>query len=262
MNLFVELAIANALGLFNAQSLGFVHFIVGIAAFKEEHIAVAFEGQNVCADAIEEPAVVADHYGATGEAFEAFFQGTEGVDVDVVGRLVEEEDVALLFQCNGQVQAVALTTGEDAAFLFLVCAREVEAREVGAGIDVATAHAHEFVALRHDFVDALVGIDVLVLLVDVAEFDGFAEFKRSVVGRVESHDEAEQRGLTGTVGTDHADDAVRGQHEVEVGEQHLFAEGFLHMLGFNHLVAETRTVGNVNFEVLFLSFWSSLRSLS
>ena len=44
MNLFVELAIANALGLFNAQSLGFVHFVVGIAAFKEEDIAIAFEG--------------------------------------------------------------------------------------------------------------------------------------------------------------------------------------------------------------------------
>lgn len=75
-----------------------MHFVVGIAAFEEEDIAVALESQNVGADAIEEPAVVTDDYRATGKAFETFFECAEGVDVNVVGRFVEKENVTLLFQ--------------------------------------------------------------------------------------------------------------------------------------------------------------------
>ena len=97
-----------------------MHFVVGIAAFEEEDIAIAFESQNVSADAIEKPAVVTDDHSATGKAFETFFECAEGVDVNVVGRFVEKENVTLLFQGHGQMQAVALTAGEDSAFFLLV----------------------------------------------------------------------------------------------------------------------------------------------
>ena len=97
-----------------------MHFVVRIAAFEEEDIAVALESQNVGADAIEEPAVVTDDHRATGKAFETFFECAEGVDVNVVGRFVEKENVTLLLQSHGQMQAVALTAGEDSAFFLLV----------------------------------------------------------------------------------------------------------------------------------------------
>ena len=51
----------------------------------------------MCADAVEEPAVVADNDGASGEVFETFLERTQGVDVDVVGRLVEQQDIAFLW---------------------------------------------------------------------------------------------------------------------------------------------------------------------
>ncbi len=41
--------------------------------------------------AVEEPAVVGDDHGAAGEVLEALFQGAERVDVQVVGRFVEQE---------------------------------------------------------------------------------------------------------------------------------------------------------------------------
>ena len=91
-----------------------------------------------------------------------------------------------------------------------------------------------------------------MLLVDVAQFDGFAHFKLAAIGLFESHDEAEERGLAGAVGSNHTDNAVGGQHEVEVGEKHFVAEGFLHVLRFDDLIAQTRSVGNVDFEVLLL----------
>ena len=68
----VEFAIANSLGFFDAQSLGFVHFVVAIAAFKEEHFAIAFEGEDVSADAVEEPTVVADYHGTSGKLLQTF----------------------------------------------------------------------------------------------------------------------------------------------------------------------------------------------
>ena len=94
--------------------------IFGIAALEEEYLTVAFEGKNVGTDSVEEPAVVADNHSTTGKCFQTFLQGTEGVHVDIVGRLIEEQYVAFLLQCQCQLQAVALTTRENTAELALV----------------------------------------------------------------------------------------------------------------------------------------------
>ena len=134
------------------------------------------------ADTVEEPAVVTDDDGTAGEGFETFLQGAQRVDVDVVGRLVEEQHVALLFQGDGQMQTVALTTGEHAALLLLVGTAEVEARQIGPDIDIAPTHADGFVALAHHLVDTLVRQDVLMLLVDIAEPDRLADGELSGIG--------------------------------------------------------------------------------
>ena len=63
---------------------------------KENHLAVAFKGQDMGGDAVQEPAVVADHHGTAAEIFQGFFQRPQGVDVQVVGRLVQEDDVGRL----------------------------------------------------------------------------------------------------------------------------------------------------------------------
>ncbi len=71
-------------------------------------MGLAFEGQDVCADAVEEEAVVADDDGAAGEVDEGVLQSAEGFDVEVVGGLVEQEDIAAGPQEPGHVDAVAL----------------------------------------------------------------------------------------------------------------------------------------------------------
>ena len=71
-----------------------VGFVVLIVAFEPDHLAVAFEGEHVGGDAIQEPAVMADHHGAAGEVEERVFEGSERVDVEIVGRLIKEEDVS------------------------------------------------------------------------------------------------------------------------------------------------------------------------
>jgi hypothetical protein len=89
-------------------------------AFEPFDMAVAFEGQDVGGQAIEEEAVVADDHGAAGEVFERFFQRAQGFDVEVVGRFVEQQHVAALLQHLGHVDAVAFTARQLADLLLLV----------------------------------------------------------------------------------------------------------------------------------------------
>jgi hypothetical protein len=76
-------------------------------------------------DPVEEPAVVADDDRAAGEIEERFFQGAQRVHVEVVRRLVQEEQVAAALQEFRQVDAVPLTAGEIPDPLLLVGAPEV-----------------------------------------------------------------------------------------------------------------------------------------
>ena len=68
--------------------------VVGEVALEPAHLRVALEGQHVCTDAVEKPPVVADDHGAPGKCEEGFFKGAQGVDVEVVRRFVEEQQVA------------------------------------------------------------------------------------------------------------------------------------------------------------------------
>jgi hypothetical protein len=71
-----------------------VGLVVLEVALEPFDVGVALEGEDVGADAVEEEAVVADDDGAAGEVDEGVLEGAQGLDVEVVGGLVEEEDVA------------------------------------------------------------------------------------------------------------------------------------------------------------------------
>ena len=108
--LFVEFAIADSLWFFNTEAFSLVHFVIRIVAIEEEHVAIAFKCKDMGANAVEEPAVVADDHSTASKRFQTFLKRTERVHVDVVGRFVEQQHVALLLQSKRQLQAVALTT--------------------------------------------------------------------------------------------------------------------------------------------------------
>ena len=98
-----------------------------IGTFKEEDFAIALKGQDVGTDTIQEPTVVADDDGTTCKLLQTFFQCAERVDVDVVGRFVEQKYVTLLLECHGQMESVTFTTRKHATEFALVRAIEVEA---------------------------------------------------------------------------------------------------------------------------------------
>ena len=66
-----------------------------------------------------------------------------------------------------------------------------------------------------------------MLLVHVCQFHGLSYLESTFVYGFQSHNQAEQGSLAGTVRTDYTDNAVRGQHEIQVIEQQLVTISFL-----------------------------------
>src|SRR5688572_13274597 len=120
-----------------AELLAADGLVLAEVALEPAHLAVALEGEHVGGDAVEEPAVVADDHRAAGVGVERVLQRPQRVDVEVVGGLVEQQDVAALLQQLGQVHPVALSAGEHADLLLLVAALEVERGDVGPTVDLA-----------------------------------------------------------------------------------------------------------------------------
>ena len=91
-----------------------------------------------------------------------------------------------------------------------------------------------------------------MLLIDVRKFHRFTHFKGSGIRLFEFHNEAEECSLTSSVRTNHTNNTVGREHEVEVIEQLLRAKSLGNVLRFYNLVTQTRTIGDKDFEFLFL----------
>ena len=97
-----------------------VGLVVAEVALEPADLGVALEGEHVGGDAVEEPAVVADHYGTPGKRQQGLLQRAQRVDIEVVGGFVQQQDVPAGLQDLGQLDPVALATRELADLLLLV----------------------------------------------------------------------------------------------------------------------------------------------
>ena len=132
-----------------------------------------------------------DNNGTAGKVLETFFEGSQSVYVNIVGRLVQQEHVTFLLQGHSQMQTITFSTGEYATLLFLVGTIEVETAQVGTYVDVSSAHPYEFIALRDNLEDTFIWLDVLMTLVNVSQFYGFAHLECSRVRFLQSHNHTE-----------------------------------------------------------------------
>ena len=85
-----------------------VGFVILVIAFEPFDVAVDFERQNVGGDAVEEPAIMADDHGAAGELFQRRFQRSQRIDIQIVGRFVQQQQIGARLEHLGQMHAVAL----------------------------------------------------------------------------------------------------------------------------------------------------------
>ena len=127
--------------------------------------------------AVEEPPVVGGDDGAAGELEQRVLERLQGLDVEVVGRLVEEQHVAAHLQRQREVEPVALTAGEDAGLLLLVGALEAERGDVGARVHLEVGDLDEVEPVGDDLPDVLVRVDAAAALVDVGDLHRLADLE-------------------------------------------------------------------------------------
>ena len=106
-----RLLLALLLALFLLQPLGFLLQIAGIIGFVDV-IAAAIELEHPVHDIVEEVAVVGDEDDVAGIIDEMLFEPLHALGVEMVGRLVEQQDVGLLEQQPGQRHPALLAAGE------------------------------------------------------------------------------------------------------------------------------------------------------
>ena len=120
-----------------------------------------------------------DDHRAAGEVEQRLLERAQRVDVEVVRRLVEQQQVAAAAQQLREVDAVALAAGELADLLLLVGALEVEARGVLRGSSSALADLDLVLPSGDLLPDGLLGVERVARLVDVGELDGVADASAS-----------------------------------------------------------------------------------
>ena len=145
-------------------------------------LVVALPRQDVGGDPVEEPPVVGGDHGTAGELEQRVLEGLQGLDVEVVGRLVEQQQVAAHLQREREVEPVALAAGQDAGPLLLVGALEAERRDVGARGHLEVGDLDEVEAVGDDLPDVLLRVEAAAALVDVGDLDGLADDQLAVVG--------------------------------------------------------------------------------
>src|SRR4026207_2199851 len=90
-----------------SETLFLISLVIRVVAFKPKHFAVAFKRENVRRDPVEKPAVVRDYYRTSGEIFKRFLKCAQGVYVEIVRRLIEQQNVRAFLQHLREVHAIA-----------------------------------------------------------------------------------------------------------------------------------------------------------
>ena len=225
---------------FRAEAAAAVGLVVGIVALEPLHMAVALEGEDVGGDPVQEPAVVADDQHGAGKGEQRLLQRAQGLDIEVVGRLVQQQQVGAGLEHLGEMDSVALAAGEATHLLLLVRALEVEGGDIGAARDLARSERDHVEPARNLLPDRLVGGQRLAALVHRADLHRLADAQNAAVRRLLAGQHPEERGLAGAVRPDHADYARRRQAEGDTLHQQPVAERLGHAFRLDHHVAQPR----------------------
>ena len=122
--------------------------------------AAAVDQPQAVGDQLDQVAVVADDDDRTGELVDRLDQGLAAVDVEMVGGLVEDQELGRVEAHQGQGQPGLLAAGEVAGLGAGLVLAEAEAGEPGAGLLLALAGAADLDVLER----GLLGLEVLDLV--------------------------------------------------------------------------------------------------
>ena len=199
-----------------------------------------------------------NHHSAAREAKQCVFKRFKGFNIKIVGRFVEQQQVAALLQSQSKIQTIAFTTGQHAGELLLVGTLETEGRHIRAGRHFNAGNLDEVKTVRHGLPQVFIRVKTSTILIDITDLHGLTDLQRARRQRFKTDNGLEQGGLTHAVRADHADNAVTRQREAQIVDEHAVAERLVNMLGFQHSRAQTRTSRNLNLGEVKLLIVTSL----
>ena len=242
---------SGVLALLHLQSLLLLHEPVGVVALVGD-ATTAVELEDPASDVVEEVAIVGYGHDCALVLGQVALEPADRLSVEMVGGLIEQQQVGLAQQQAGERDAALLTTGELGYFrvagraaqgIHGVLDRGLEVPAVGSvdlglqlgelvGDLVGVVHRQLVEPLHHvaDLAEAVhdVALDVLGL-VEVRllfeQADGRAGGKRCLARLklgVEAGHDPQQRRLTGAVVAKHADLRARVERQRHVVEHDLF----------------------------------------
>ncbi len=147
------------------------------------------------------------------------------------------------------MQAIALAAGKILDELLLVRALEVEARDIGAAVNLLFAEIDHLVAFGDFLPHILARVQRVAVLIDIAELHRRADAEAAVIGLLAPRDHLEQRCLTGAVRPDDADNRPRGQLEGHILNQQPVAIALADIFRLDHQIAKPRPGRDIDLHI-------------
>ena len=141
--------------------------IPGAAA--ELDLAVALEAKNMRRDAIEKIAIMGNHDGAARELRERLLQHAQSHQVEVIGRLIEDDEIRGLPEAFRELKAIALATRQAPDLGLLDRSAEEESCQVVANGERLVAVFDHVRPIGDLVVDGQIVAQRLAGLVDITE---------------------------------------------------------------------------------------------
>ncbi len=206
----------------------------------------AVELEHPARDVLEEVAVVGDHHERLRGFHQQLLELEDPFEVEMVGRLVEEQQVGLAGDLAGDRQALLPAAGEGAdRELALAAIAEAEPAEGARGARLLLVLLERLAGERldHHLLGGRLGREAGVLL-DVADPDPLAERELPVVGLEAPGEDAQQRRLAGAVGADEPHPVALKEAKRKILEQRAGTELVRHPLTREQQRAGGRTDGH------------------
>ena len=136
------------------------------------------------------------------------------------------------------METSAFTARERSDDLLLISALEVEAAEISTARHLKLTDFQNVQTVGNRFPNGLVVRERFSGLRNRAEFDGRSDIDFTGIRSFFTGDHLEERGLTGAVRTDHADDGSGRNGEAQIIDQETIAETLRNILEFDDFIAE------------------------
>src|SRR5262249_31394374 len=146
-------------------------------------------------------------------------QRAQRVDVEVVGRLVEQQQVRSALQQLRQMHAIPLAARERTDLALLLRTLEIEPGDDRPGRNWTFADHQLVLASRNLLPHAFGRSERVATLIDVSELYRVTDAQCAAIGLLLAGDHPEEGGLPRTVGTNDADDAATRKRKTQIVDE-------------------------------------------